>query len=50
MYSVLVSDNSQHKKAQNVGVKMLKEKVIKKMFCWTGNVWGIRLIELKIIE
>ena len=25
MYSVLVSDNSQHKKAQNVWVKMLKE-------------------------
>ena len=50
MYSFLVDDNIEHKKAKVWNGMLLQQWVMIniKMYCWIINVWDIQLIESKV--
>ena len=50
MYSFLIDDNIEHKKAKVWKGMLLQYWVMIniKMYCWTINVWDIQLIESKV--
>ena len=50
MYSFMVDDNIEHKKAKVWKGMLLQQWVMIniKMYCWIINVWDIQLIESKV--